>query len=217
MKYLIILVLTTLSVGVSASDYSGHRIGAGMGTGSYSSDFTVYAPNGSVLTSDTFTDDVEYLKLEYGYDFNRVVSINASYTDVKAGSNSMIPGNPQSLDLTKNESINGSTFLLEGEVGYAFNISKGWDVKPYVAIGIAKNDHSYSKYAHTPLTGSFDKSATNDDTTLNYAAGARLTTPIGIYLDIRAQSIESDVSFDDSEMGMKIDDIYTEATIGYKF
>ncbi|USD40567.1 porin family protein [Vibrio sp. SCSIO 43135] len=73
------------------------------------------------------------LKLEYGYEVNRIVGLNVSYGKNK----------DSATDGVNTFKLDGSTFKLDTDIGYKF-ILDSFNVKPYAAIGIARYNEEVS-------------------------------------------------------------------------
>ncbi|MGV2986269.1 porin family protein [Vibrio sp. E150_011] len=148
-----ILLATTISAlsftAFANSDYSGHRIGAGINNLSFSdSGYTYKMGTG--------------FKLEYGYDFNRIVSANASYT--------MNSDSDHGIDIDFN------AFNIDTDIGYAFDLDNVW-VKPYGAIGLSNANAKLS------FAGMSDSER---ETNLYLGIGVRAQFNMGLYTDLRA-------------------------------
>ncbi|WP_234496684.1 outer membrane beta-barrel protein [Vibrio maritimus] len=172
-QLLAVALFTSITSGATfAEDYSGFRLGVG-------------AVSGQELTFDGITTNSgNRAKIEAGYDFNRVFAINGSVTAFSGA------GYSESGDGTNAGSdIRGRDVRLEAEMGYAFNLAKGWDIKPYVAVG--------SAFINGTKRGFIGGSASAPQTELNSfkgtylttAAGVRLNTPVDVYVDLRVQKI----------------------------
>ncbi|EDL51555.1 hypothetical protein VSAK1_09308 [Vibrio mediterranei AK1] len=192
-----------------ADDYTGLRIGAGSTSG-YSVATDVVTLDGSSPQAETFHTDLgNNLKVEMGYDFNRVFAVNASYTNINGnGTHYGLSGGNSSYQLSND--FTSHKFMLEAELGYAFAV-ENFDIKPYVALGLAYQ--SLSDYAR--IDSSLDNSDiyTSDGDRQNKtgataAIGVRVNTPLGIYIDGRAGQ---------SNMFNKMDENTTTVTVGYKF
>lgn len=111
MKFLLPALISSvvLSAGAVASENSGHRIGLG---------FSKTDINGPGLDG-SWGDGI---KLEYGYDINRVFGINVSFSKHK--------------DSGLGYSVDGTTFKMDTDIGYKFDL-EGFAVKPYLALGFA--------------------------------------------------------------------------------
>ncbi|MCL9775274.1 outer membrane beta-barrel protein [Vibrio methylphosphonaticus] len=176
-KVLLVALMVGCSSMVHASnDYTGFRIGAGATTG---------------MKVDTIGTLKAQPKIEFGYDFNRIFSINTSLMKFQGEHNQYSSG------VYSGGNTDGYDARLEGEVGYAFNLGGSWDLKPYVAIGGAHVSGSRELYNTGPIavptnsnhegTGIHKESFSGNY--LTSAAGIRLTAPLGIYVDTRVQSL----------------------------
>ncbi|USD62307.1 porin family protein [Vibrio sp. SCSIO 43140] len=175
----LILGLTS-GAAFAKDDYSGFRVGVGAVSGQKSAidaDAKVSKPTA---------------KIEAGYDFNRVFSVNGSITDQRGETGSY--------------KMKGNEAKLEGEVGYAFNVGQGWDIKPYVAAGVAHSNGAIE------IAGESDRVR---GTTLSTAAGVRLTTPIGIYVDGRVQ--KNQLSKQQKRESRFTDSSQAAVSVGFKF
>lgn len=173
-KQLITLAILTglTSASAFASDYSGFRVGVGAEQGHQ---VNKELGGGNLKTSP---------KLEFGYDFNRIFSVNAAFTGMSGSySDSSVAGE-----------VKGSTARIEAEVGYAFDLGNNWDIKPYAAFGGAHVSGDASVYDLTPQPELYSASDSqfhgkyrNNYATM--AAGVRVNTPVGLYVDARVQSL----------------------------
>ena len=103
---------------VSADDFSGSRVGLGISQTSLSEEeYGIEVADG---------DHGDGFKLEYGYDFNRIVGFDVSYETNE--------------DTEKRVKLEGGTFKVGADIGYAFPI-KDVFLKPYGKIGFV----SYSQ------------------------------------------------------------------------
>jgi attachment invasion locus protein len=114
---------------VSADDFSGSRIGLGISETSLSEE------EYGVETADG--DYGDGFKLEYGYDFNRIVGFDVSYETNE--------------ETEKREKLEGGTLKVGADIGYAFPIQDAF-LKPYGKIGFVAysqdliSDSGKSKY-----------------------------------------------------------------------
>ncbi|MGR5177330.1 outer membrane beta-barrel protein [Vibrio mediterranei] len=178
MKKVLLVALVTgfSSMAQAGNDYAGFRVGAGATTG-------MKVDGVGTLKSQP--------KIELGYDFNRIFSVNGSLMRFD-GEN-----NHYSSDTLYGGKTDGYDARIEGEVGYAFSLSDGWDLKPYAAFGGAHVSGSIESYNTGPLAVIYSGAQDNIGTYsgnfsgnyLTSAAGLRLTTPIGVYADARVQSL----------------------------
>lgn len=152
-KHLIPAVfLFATSISSFAEDYndvSGHRIGLG-----YS--------NTDLVVGYSGLDWGDGIKLEYGYDINRIVGINLSYQN---NSNSAFGAD-----------IDGNNVKFDTDLGYMFSLD-GWSIKPYGAVGLVRVDETISFANYTP--DSFT------ETSLMGGLGVRATLDMGVYADLR--------------------------------
>ena len=176
----LILGLTS-GAAFAKDDYSGFRVGVGAVSGQKS------AIDAHAKVSKPTA------KIEAGYDFNRVFSVNGSITDQRGETGSY--------------KMKGNEAKLEGEVGYAFNVGQGWDIKPYVAAGVA----------HSNGTIEICKVNQTEYVVRHYqrAAGVRLTTPIGIYVDGRVQ--KNQLSKQQKRESRFTDSSQAAVSVGFKF
>ena len=111
------LTAIALSVNVQANqDVSGFYLGAGVGTtdANFSNDYISYTPS----------TDGSTLKLIGGYQFNRIVAIEAQYTSY--GKVKLKPQNSWDAD----------TISLAANLGYTFNNG----LRPFATIGLSSLD-----------------------------------------------------------------------------
>ncbi|EGR3213791.1 porin family protein, partial [Vibrio parahaemolyticus] len=174
--FLIFSAVSYSSCAQSYEDFSGHRIGGGFS---------------ATILSDGSYDYGTGIKLEYGYDINRIVGINVSYeknSDTYGGYYSSVE-------------LDGSTFKITSDIGYAFNFSK-WSLKPYGTVGIAK----YSEEG-VIRSGTVGVNTEFDETDPIVGVGLRATFDFGLYADLRSEYIPvSDMELTQGSL-----------TIGYKF
>ncbi len=172
---------TLLSTAAFANTFeSQHRVGIGF--------------NKAKVTdwlSDSTVDWGNGIKLEYGYEFNRVVGINVSYA---TNSDSETVG-------IYRADIDGSTFKVDADIGYKFDLN-GFSIKPYGILGLARHneDNSFS-------AGREKWSETFNDTSFVVGLGGRAEFGQHIYSDMRFDfAIYDDVDYDTFSW-----------TIGYRF
>ncbi|WP_341848963.1 porin family protein [Vibrio parahaemolyticus] len=180
-KSSILLVTCLLSLAMSSvanaqESFSGHRIGGGFSATSL---------------SDGSYDYGTGIKLEYGYDINRIIGINVSYEKNSDTYNAYY----SSVEL------DGFTFKVTSDIGYAFNFSK-WSLKPYGTAGIAK----YSEEG-VIRSGSTSFDTEFDETNVVVGVGVRATFDLGLYVDLRSEYIP----VTDMELSQG------SVTVGYKF
>ncbi|WP_261856980.1 porin family protein [Photobacterium sanguinicancri] len=184
MKKFTLIALSTLflSNAVLADDYAGHRLGAGYQGGKLSLD--------SSAKQSTKLSDSESAKIEYGYDFNRIFSLNAGGT----------VGRGHSELSGEKEKFNKSSLFAEAELGYAFEVGN-FDIKPYAALGVSANFDDIK----------LDKADGKNHTAagVHAAVGARLNTPVGVYVDGRVQN--------GKVKDRHIEETQGTITVGYKF
>jgi opacity protein-like surface antigen len=181
------LTLTTLAAATLfsslalANPLEGHRVGLGF--------------------SDTAISDWERdvsigwgsgIRLEYGYEFNRIVGVNLSYSE----NNDSVKVDNSRYD------INGSTFQLDADIGYKFMLD-GFSIKPYGIIGLARHDETHK----IKLGDSHQGKASWNDTSLVAGLGARAEFGSHIYTDVRFDI----AAYDDADIDQ------FSWTIGYKF
>jgi len=109
-----LLVALFSAASVSADDFSGSRVGLGISQ----TDLTV-EDDGYEIADGDYGDG---FKLEYGYDFNRIVGLGISYET-----------NDDKVDGVK---LEGETIKVGADIGYAFPIQDAF-LKPYGKVGIA--------------------------------------------------------------------------------
>ncbi|MGF1749622.1 MULTISPECIES: porin family protein [Vibrio] len=133
----------------NSTDVSGHRVGLG-----YS--------NTDLVIDNSGLDWGDGIKLEYGYDINRIVGINASYQNNNGK--------------TGNLEIDGSNYKIDTDLGYMFTLD-GWAIKPYGAVGLIR--------ANETQTRSNGKTFSNKETSLMGGFGVRANIDMGLYTDLR--------------------------------
>ncbi|MCG9788144.1 outer membrane beta-barrel protein [Vibrio barjaei] len=178
MKKVLLVALVTgfSSMAQASNDYAGIRIGAGATTG---------------MKVDGLGTLKAQPKIEFGYDFNRIFSVNGSLMRFDGEHNQI------SSKALYGGKADGYDARIEGEIGYAFNIADGWDLKPYAALGGAHVSGSIESHNVGLLVALPSGTQNNIDSYsgnfsgnyLTTAAGLRLTTPVGIYADARVQSL----------------------------
>ncbi len=157
--------LLLVSPSLYAKDFSGHRVGIGMVDSGY-------LPKNVAL-------------VEYGYEFNRIIGVNISGSSYKESYYQ--EGYPDSL------TYNGTYARISSDIGYTFDFN-GWDLKPYVLIGMISL--SESKTISNSSTGE-----------VQYGGGLRATLDFGVYLDLSFKAMDLQ-DRDGKESSL---------TIGYKF
>ncbi|WGV99730.1 porin family protein [Vibrio sp. YMD68] len=180
-----IIASTLLSTSVLANTFeSQHRVGLG-----YTS---------TEISSPEYDSSVEWgngIKLEYGYEFNRIVGINVSY-----GKN-----NESDSGYGLHTKIDGSTFKLDTDIGYKFFFD-GFTIKPYGSLGLIR----YSEEI-TLSVGDNGASTKWNDTNVFIGTGVRAEFGNNVYSDLRF-----DFTYFDNEL-IDIDYNQFSWTIGYKF
>lgn len=172
-----LLTASVLSVPVLANN-EGHRVGIGFNKTSIEQ---VSSPSIDYSTSG--------FKLEYGYEFNHIVGVNISYNK---GSGDFLP----SID------SDNSTFKIDTDIGYTFNLD-GFSVKPYGVIGLAIFDEKRSVAGENLISW--------DDSTLFIGTGVRGTFNENFYADLRADFI----NLENNNVDIFVDQF--SFTVGYKF
>jgi hypothetical protein len=171
-RYLLLtLPIFSLSA-VANSDFSGHRIGLGYNK---VTDVT--------FISDTYTRGTG-MKLEYGYDFNHIAGINVSFASHS--------------DSHYGFDLDGMTFRVDSDLGYAFEIDEDFTIKPYGAIGLASLAENYSYLGH---------SISAHEATIFLGAGVRANIGSHFYTDMRLEWAAYD----------EVDVDTFSLTFGYKF
>lgn len=108
-KVILAVAISSLSFGAIAnSDYTGHRVGAGLSG-------VTLSDHGFDLKMDTG------FKLEYGYDINNIFGVNTSYA--------MNSKSALGVDYDFN------AFKVDTDIGYTFDLGDLW-LKPYGAVGL---------------------------------------------------------------------------------
>ncbi|GLS90973.1 hypothetical protein GCM10007916_20400 [Psychromonas marina] len=158
------------------SNYQGHRIGLGISSGTI----------GDIDGAESI-DIGNGIKIEYGYDLNRIFGFNASLDKNKDDMN--LYGSRYEYDL--------SSFKVDTDIGYAFFFDN-FTVKPYGAIGLA---HIKEKNTINDL------SYTASENALLLGMGVRATFDFGMYVDLRTNYMILEY----------IDLDQLSLTVGYKF
>lgn len=148
-----------LSVPALANSFeSQHRVGLGYSqtqVADWISDDTVDWGNG--------------IKLEYGYEFNRIVGINVSYATNSDDEN--VGGVKADID--------GSKFQVDADIGYKFDLD-GFSLKPYGVLGFARQSEDNSiSYSGEKWTESYN------DTSFVVGLGGRAEFGQHLYTDMR--------------------------------
>ncbi|NOH99134.1 porin family protein [Vibrio sp. 99-70-13A1] len=176
-----IIALITASSTFANSHYQGHRVGLGFSSGEL-----------ETTTVNNVTSDLgSGIKVEYGYDFNRIVGINVS------------------LEQNKDDATFGNTtykseltnYKIDADIGYAFFLD-GFNIKPYGVIGLA-----HIKHTDKVNTSRGSYSYTTNDTSVLLGTGIRADLSMGLYTDLRFQFAILD-DYDVNQMSL---------TVGYKF
>ncbi|GAL33729.1 hypothetical protein JCM19240_2425 [Vibrio maritimus] len=181
---LALTLILGLTSGVAlADDYSGFRVGLGAVTGQKAN---------AEDTAAGLKTPKGYGKIEAGYDFNRVFSLNGQITDLRGDYGQF--------------KTKGTEAKIEGEVGYAFQLgNSGWDIKPYVAAGVANASGNITGIENERLRGTY----------VSTAAGVRVTTPIGLYVDGRVQ--KNNLTKKQKRDARFADDSQAALSVGFKF
>ncbi|MFH0262723.1 porin family protein [Vibrio barjaei] len=150
-KLFLATAIAATSTGAFANaDFSGHRVGIG-------------ASNLKFAYSGASWDIGTGVKVEYGYDFNQIFGINASYT-----------WNQNTFD--EHLDYKARTLKVDTDIGYAFDVGQAW-VKPYGVVGLA----FVSDEANTTDLGKL----TGNDTSVYLGVGVRAQLDMGLYADLR--------------------------------
>jgi opacity protein-like surface antigen len=153
------LFIASFASSVIADDnYRGHRVGIG-----YSWTELSEISSGVNRYSADYGDGI---KIEYGYDFNRIVGLNVSYA--------------QNDDDWSFGKLDASNFQIDSDIGYAFLLN-GFDIKPYGAIGLSRINEKI-----TYRSGASDSSS---ETSLALGTGVRMGFDFGLYADLRANIV----------------------------
>lgn len=162
--------------------YQGHRIGVGISSGKMDSFY---------FEGDS--DDIgSGLKLEYGYDINRIFGLNVSLDKNKDDEDSWL-GKYES-DVT--------ALKVDADIGYAFEFND-FTLKPYGAIGFARIK---DKTSFTPAVGDKEFYSSNEGALL-LGTGVRVSFDFGLYADLRSNYMILE-HYDMDQLSL---------TIGYKF
>ncbi|MEF1227635.1 porin family protein [Vibrio fortis] len=179
----IALSITLISTSTFAAQdaFSGHRVGAGFSSAQIDYVYSGY-PNADLGSG---------IKLEYGYDLNRIFGFNASMDYIT---------DDDSFSSIKYES-KVTTVKLDSDIGYTFDLD-GFNLKPYGAIGLAriidKQTISDSQDSYT---------ISRKDTSILMGAGVRAHFDFGLYSDLRFNFMMLD-DYDIDQLSI---------TFGYKF
>lgn len=172
-----ILTFSTISV---ADDFSGHRVGLG------------YAKSDAVFDGQS-VDWGKGFKLEYGYDVNRILGVNTSY--------SRTSDEQDFFDIASSK-VKSNTLKIDADIGYTFDLD-GARVKPYGAIGLGWNKDQIKEH----INGQEIFNNTYKDSSLYLGAGVRASLDMGLYADIRFDF----PTYDD------VDTDQFSFSVGYKF
>ena len=176
-----VIALSTATAAIANTDYSGHRIGLG---------FT--ASEIDHLNSDYSNSDLgNGLKIEYGYDINRIVGVNISIDTSK--------DDESYYGLSYDSKV--STFKIDSDIGYAFLLD-GFSIKPYGAIGVARVEEKLTLKEPGDSITLKDK-----ENSLLLGTGVRANFDFGLYSDLRFNFIMMD-DYDIDQFSI---------TFGYKF
>ncbi|WP_192890010.1 porin family protein [Vibrio bathopelagicus] len=176
-KMVALISITAASSAYAQKDYSGHRIG-----------FGIVSSEVDHLDSDFSRSDLgSGLKLEYGYDINRIFGINISSDTSKDDNN--FEGFEYETKV--------STIKVDSDIGYAFFLNK-FDIKPYGAIGLARVEEKITVHSG---------SIKSNSTSLLLGTGVRANFNFGLYSDLRFNFIMMD-DYDIDQLSL---------TVGYKF
>ncbi|MCW8347365.1 porin family protein [Vibrio sp. ZSDZ65] len=168
-------------------DYSGHRIGLGIDQGTEIQSTLHFTTIDDWHTQYPQTvdhnDPLNGFKIEYGYDFNRIISLNLGYSKLSHDVKGTHTIGLDHARYYREAKADIDVVNVEAELGYAF-IAGSYDLKPYVALGVKHTTGSSSGYIDTGINHERYNHKL-DDTASYMALGARLNTPIGLYLDTR--------------------------------
>lgn len=150
----IILLLTLFSAFTSANDnISGFYLGAGLGTTTFD-DGGAFDNTGTTIDTNDST-----IKFITGYQFNRIVAIEAQYTnygDINLNHPAAKVGGSKGID------IESSSISLAANLGYTFD--SGW--RPFGIVGLGSLETS-AKVGDYPFS--------DRNTTFHYGAGVEYT------------------------------------------
>ncbi|MDB1125960.1 porin family protein [Vibrio algarum] len=159
---------------------SQHRVGLGFSKTKINEYFT-----------DSTVDWGKGIKLEYGYEFNRLVGLNVAYTKNKDSES----------NYGVSSDIDGFNIKIDADIGYKFYL-ENLNIKPYGLIGLAHHNEENSL--------SWDGGKLNEtykDTSIVIGLGARAEFGAHIYTDMRVDyAIYDDADYDTFSW-----------TIGYRF
>ncbi|MEX0334980.1 porin family protein [Vibrio tubiashii] len=191
-----LILASTLAVisasSFAASDHSGFRVGAGLGTDIGKYQLRDLGESGKVEADPSVV-------LEAGYDFNEIFAVNVrgAGTGFKDYQNSR----------SGNKAGTAYELAIEAEAGYTFDLDAGMSVKPYAALGAVRYDKDTNK------TFFKEEKAVKG----RGALGVRMVMDNGVYVDGRIQATDST----DTHTKFKGNgsDMLTQGllTVGYKF
>lgn len=159
-KTILASTLLALSFGAAASEYNGHRIGAGISNLTLSDNSSFNVPDWKLGNG---------IKLEYGYDFNEIVGINVSYTN--HSDDVSVP------DIEHSVNYKSSSLKVDADIGYAFQLD-GFAIKPYGAIGLTSTSEDLD-------TNSSWGNVYGGYSNLHVGMGVRAQLDMGMYADFR--------------------------------
>ncbi|WP_283131017.1 porin family protein [Enterovibrio norvegicus] len=166
-----------------ADDFSGHRVGIGF----ISTDIE--------NSQGERVDWGSGVKIEYGYDINRIFGVNLSYSNTSDSVQYSYNSQRYGSDLST------STFKFDTDIGYTFQ-HDNFAIKPYGALGVA----SYKDKLDIHLGDANSTSLSYSDSAPYFGIGVRGSLDHGIYADLRLDYL--------------LDDVYTDQfslSVGYKF
>ena len=181
LKFSTIIIALSTTTAIANTDYSGHRVGLGFTSSE------IDHLNSNYSNSDLGNG----LKLEYGYDINRIVGVNISIDTSK--------DDESYYGLSYDSKV--STFKIDSDIGYAFLLD-GFNIKPYGTIGVARVEQKLTFKEPGDSITLKDK-----ETSLLLGTGVRANFDFGLYSDLRFNFI----MMDDHD----IDQL--SITFGYKF
>ncbi|MDA0118888.1 outer membrane beta-barrel protein [Vibrio sp. T11.5] len=203
MKKLILATIVfsslTSAQGAFAQGFKGFYFGAGVGSTNYSDDGytedmqkSLSVVSGYSSTTTSYDADGQTYKLIAGYMFNRIIGLEAQYTDyapIKV--NSSLSAFNHELDL--------SSFTLNTNVGYTFDNG----LRPFVTAGLGSID--------------LDESGSEAGATIRIGAGVEYFVPQLSGLSIRAAyEVDSFVlDFYGKEYNQAIGSFYASASYNF--
>lgn len=168
---------------VLENDPIGVRMGIGFGIAN--STYTGKAHNNNLAQDVTGTDSADSLLfLELGYDFNRIWGVSATLGQGAFSHSSESSATQTPLYKYKGET--DFTFLkLSTDIGYTFAITSEQSIKPYIELGYAFDDITYS-YSETNSNnnGRPDNSASKPTSEFVLGIGARYNFNHLFYTDL---------------------------------